>query len=615
MIHKMYALYDLFGVDFVESMNNQYGLVNDDEEHIVIVQNIELKNNIASLGRIEMLQYNKQMNLRNFFYKKAPGQRKSPFPTIVVTLDSLSHESNGKNEFESKFSRKISAILSGNCKINKELKPILNLHQNEISIISDTLKETISIKPKDKYLYTIKINGFYTGESEYYNGIKKNSIENLYSGYYHLSESKEIQGKDFTCSICRSNSKTAWGYVSTFNFYTSKTDHQPIAGGFMKERAHYNYPVCPECAEKLYKMKPLIENYFNYRFCGLNYFLIPEFISVSLNKNYIKDILELFVTDNREETKIGKLSLGKNRSIVEDDTEDIFESLSESKNIANYTMLFYQQNNQEFKILSTLEGIFPSQFEKIFTTKDIVESYEVFHKLKGLKKDAIDNHKFTFNGIVKAFFPINSKMEGDFTKAFLEISRAIFMQSTIEYNYILDRIVKVIRKQFINEQYWSIYTLKGLMLLHFLIELGSINKEKPKFKEVNLNKKYCDFFTEHSSVFGTNSAKAVFLIGVLCQFLLNIQQRERSCTPFRKKLNSLKLNPELITKLYPQIIEKLEQYDSNYYKELETDISSLLITESLDVLNNNEISFYFVLGMTLSKKLKIDKNEKGDNND
>lgn len=67
----------------------------------------------------------------------------------------------------------------------------------------------------------------------------------------------------------------------------------------------------------------------------------------------------------------------------------------------------------------------------------------------------------------------------------------------------------------------------------------------------------------------------------------------------------MKLNKDLIVKLYPEILNKLQEYDKNYYADLEETISGLMVeTDDLGGLSNNEISFIFVLGMTLSKIFK-----------
>ena len=123
-----------------------------------------------------------------------------------------------------------------------------------------------------------------------------------------------------------------------------------------------------------------------------------------------------------------------------------------------------------------------------------------------------------------------------------------------------------------------------------------------------LGNQYEDFFVKHPEFFYSNTIKAVFLTGILCQKLLNIQYRDRKAIPFRSRLNSLKLSEKLIRRLLVEIQDKLEQYNKNYYKDLETVIAWYLLDSQFE-LTNNEISFYFVMGMNLSNEFKFKKEE------
>lgn len=122
------------------------------------------------------------------------------------------------------------------------------------------------------------------------------------------------------------------------------------------------------------------------------------------------------------------------------------------------------------------------------------------------------------------------------------------------------------------------------------------------------------FFDNFKEFFSTDVHRSIFLIGVLTQFLLNIQKSPevRNATPFRSKLKGLKMDGRDITTLFPEIIEKLEQYNANYYISLERLISKYLISAG-DFQRWNlpidEMNYIFVLGMSLSKYFKIKSEE------
>jgi CRISPR-associated protein Csh1 len=86
---------------------------------------------------------------------------------------------------------------------------------------------------------------------------------------------------------------------------------------------------------------------------------------------------------------------------------------------------------------------------------------------------------------------------------------------------------------------------------------------------------------------------------------MDIQYRERKATPFRVKLQGLKLDQKQVQSLLPEIQNKLEEYDKNYYRDLESLASNYFVKAGGRwKLLRDEIGFYFVLGMNLSPNLK-----------
>jgi CRISPR-associated protein Csh1 len=116
------------------------------------------------------------------------------------------------------------------------------------------------------------------------------------------------------------------------------------------------------------------------------------------------------------------------------------------------------------------------------------------------------------------------------------------------------------------------------------------------------------FFEKHKDFFDSDAKKAIFLEGVLCQKLLNIQWRDKGATPFRTRLQGLKMDERLVKRLLPEIQNKLEEYGKNYFQQLESIISEYMVRAGSDwKMNMDEISFYFVLGMNLTGLFKAQK--------
>ncbi len=124
------------------------------------------------------------------------------------------------------------------------------------------------------------------------------------------------------------------------------------------------------------------------------------------------------------------------------------------------------------------------------------------------------------------------------------------------------------------------------------------------------------FFEQFADFFDSDAKRAIFLEGALTQFLLKIQYQERKATPFRVKLKGLNLNEKEIKTLLPEIQNKLEEYRKNYYRILESIISEYFVSSGNGwKLTNDEISFYFMLGMNLSYKFKSKKEENKNGNE
>jgi CRISPR-associated protein Csh1 len=77
---------------------------------------------------------------------------------------------------------------------------------------------------------------------------------------------------------------------------------------------------------------------------------------------------------------------------------------------------------------------------------------------------------------------------------------------------------------------------------------------------------------------------------------------DKKATPFRTKLHGLKMNETLIKRLLPEIQNKLEEYGKNYYRDLESIIAHYFVLAGVNWKEvDDELSFYFVLGMDMQK--------------
>lgn len=422
---------------------------------------------------------------------------------------------------------------------------------------------------------------------------------------YNKSERNSIS-KNNTCYICSKKQKKIYGYVGTFSFYTLDKPGF-TTGGFNRGEAWKNYPVCSNCARTLDLGKKYLEKNLSSRFCGINYFIIPKTV-LSADKER-EEMFELL--KSLEEKK--KLSLQKdNQNSLSRAQDDLFQIMTEFNNYVNFNLMFYEEINSAFRILLYVEDVLPSYMQKIFAVKSEVDKDNIFQKLKS--KEGEFALTFTFNTI-SDFFYINQRNKQNFTKSFLEITNNIFTGKRVSYELLINRFIAHLRDKFVNNQSYWLDNLKALQILKFLDKLDLLNQDREEKNfmptvDSEYKKDIVNFLEEHNDVLNNNSKKLVFLEGVLAQKLLNIQSNERDgANPFRARLNGLKLNEKLVRRLYTEIINKLEEYDKNYYKQLEQLIADYILESNLSTISNSEISFYFVTGMNQANKFNFKNSE------
>jgi CRISPR-associated protein Csh1 len=444
-----------------------------------------------------------------------------------------------------------------------------------------------------------------------YSAFKKILIANGLSVFYS-KYNKEARSPEQLCSVCRSIVPEVYGFASTYNFYTVDKPGM-VAGGFDQSKAWKDYPVCKNCALVLENGKKYLDESAQFKFYGFSYYVIPKPVLSTL----ISEIYEKMAEYHKEGFTL-KIS-GKYRNLLDETQEEILECLSEGENSFLVNILIFERSNNEFKILSYIEDIFPSRLRQLFVAKDSVDEHNIIHSCevtifqdgKAVKKPNLD---FSFNNF-RYFFNKQEKKDA----YFLDIVQRIFTGRGVSYPFLMWAISTKIRDQF-NQGYMTKEAcMRGLSALIYLNKLGllidysegnSMNREPSSvFYSVAPREAATiaeQIFTEFTPFFNQEAKKAIFLEGVLAQLLLDIQYRERDkATPFRVKLQGLKLDQRTIQKLLPMIQNKLEEYGKNYYRDLERLISEYMLAAGDKWnLSKDEISYYFVLGMNLAPHFK-----------
>lgn len=615
---------------------------NEDSEDLIrdFIQNPNEKGNISKVFEIILKQQEKnfvcekvnvsefsETKLMKYLYRHGSSRGSDVTPTSKFAGDM-------EKTFKNKIHKCIADIEKEKTSIgltSDEQKIITQINKSlsasEKDIIINLQKQLEDIDQKEGSILTLVFSGNegkqYIGDMELFRKILQNKTKEKYYKQY----GKESLGQDQICSVCHKNQKEVYGFVNTYNFYTVDKPGF-VSGGFKQQDAWKNYPVCYTCAVNLEQGKKYLTENLNFSFYGFNYLLIPKFITGRLIEESMEILEDAFEQRASEVLKSGFEK--KFRYRLTSAENEIFDLISEQEDYISFDFLFYAEKQAAFNILLHIEDVLPSQLKQLFQIKTHIDQIDIFSRVKTDKND--EGKRLVFNfGILRDFFPLISKKR-TYDKNFLELAGKILSHKPIDYNFVMQAIVRKIRPVFINNKSTEILCLKGYMLLNFLAELGILSKGGVKMdikiiddlkesfssEDKTYSEKIERFFSAHGGFFDCASKKVCFLTGILVRYLINIQKRPPvkggkplSKAPFEKKLQGLRLNEQLIKKLSFEAQNKLEQYKENYYIKLENIIAQYFVIADLKwALTNDEISFYFTTGMNLSDLFKTKKEEK-----
>ncbi|WP_185155561.1 TIGR02556 family CRISPR-associated protein [Rudanella paleaurantiibacter] len=444
----------------------------------------------------------------------------------------------------------------------------------------------------------------------------------LLSGTSGKSEKYGVtsQGKDQFCSVCLEKKPLLHGFASPFKYAT--VDKPGMVSGFFDQRGNWkNYPICSDCSlEFEYGQKYVAQKLKKY-FYGSSYFAIPKTV-LSSDTNGLEKALKLITGLEFQ------LSEAEKEKRIED---RIMQEIGKADNYFTLNLLFFEENptTKAIKIKLLLEEILPSRFRKLFSEAPAkVNPNPLYKAAYRIKKEP---HHLTFSfGLFKQFY------EDDF----YGIVNDVFVGRPINRQTLYNRFMAQIRANYNKAQTSEGYVepagltiLKAHLLLNYLTYLSLITTSQTitmqideQTDEAQVEAKYGRAFDEtlfrqfvnNNPNFLDSSYKVgIFAVGVLVRLLLNIQQRELGGTPFEKKLKGYNLNPETLKTVYLETMAKLAQY-RDYGKRYET--LSHIISEhftlnshKLPTLSNNELSFYFVAGLEMAHRFRIEKPETNEN--
>ncbi len=585
--------------EFIENIGVPY-------KHVFKVKfNIDDPDSV-SYCNIDYEEYDKNKKSR-YFYKANKGNGVNYTPTAKIT--------DIETTFRVKVLKSVRVFLDKNKdNFSEKDKILLNKINDAIQNNKDKILGDLISFVKDMDLSVVKKSGtemavrdggvitltFMKDNIELYVGdldaFKQTLLKNAYCGYYS-KYNVESKSDEKQCYLCHKTT-TVLGFVDTYKFYTVHKKGM-VTGGFEQKKAWKNYPVCLDCAIVLERGREYIKKYLNFdKFCGFTYLIIPQLVYPD------EDILQQLL---KRMNNYADFSLKQTNSArIETTEERILKELSREGNIVNFNFIFYKVVNSAFNILLRIEEIAPTRLNYLIEAKYNIDKRKVdIFKEIPTKNGAI---KFDFSfKFIRNFFG-NSKIEGNYDKDFLLILSNIFTGREISLEFLLNRMMSKIRKDFLNGEEFSfnVDALKAYKIILYIKEIKLL--KGGMFKMNTKNGQYEEFFSENG-IFDHDTKKALFLEGVLAGKLLNIQFSDKQAKPFQSRLNGLKIDERVAKRLLPEIINKLEEYKKNYYRKMEESIGLYFINSDFAKFSINELSFYFTLGLTLTGQFNKEEKE------
>jgi CRISPR-associated protein Csh1 len=574
----------------------------------VIFVEFELDNNDLTWIDVNIGDFSPS-DATKYLYKKGSSRGTNITPSALITKTPTgTFDLKFIKWFQNEKSNDFVDLIYNELESNKEdiLKKIEDIYSEIDTANKKNVLLTLSIKENGQRKF---LNDF----SIFKDHLKKVAGEK----YYKRSSGPEMKGMG-QCLLCDHN-KEVMGLVANQSGLTFSTVDKPGNIQDLNESNQWKMvPICFECALDLEAGYKFIDKYLSFSEFGLQYYAIPRFL---FKKDDVVNELFDYYLDTSESKSYYNTIVKREDEIIED-----VETLD---NLLEFKFFFYEKNNSAFNILGNVESVVPSWIRKLFEGQKYINKNPLFKedfvKIIFNKKDSdktgdfleLVNSSRKFNnvttknwafGFLRDFFPVSR--ETNYTKFYIDLVSSIFSGKKINFDFILSYAMKKIRTYFRqdSEYFVKIFSLEFLMLFRFLKELDLLISygdvmENENVKE-SFEKNNEELMNEYLNELDSPSKKASFLLGILTRKLLGIQYKELGSTPFTNKLWGLSLDEKKIRKLYPMVINKLNEYKIAY-TDLAEDISlNLFESEKNWNLTRDETSYYFVLGYTLYRLYK-----------
>jgi CRISPR-associated Csh1 family protein len=417
---------------------------------------------------------------------------------------------------------------------------------------------------------------------------------------------KDEAAEQLTCSVCNRKEFIQTFVEKPLPFYVA--DKPMFFPDANPKQSRKGFPLCDKCYLETQKGIRFIEDKLNYSISSIqsnkseiNFWLIPHLNDYELIRQFKND-------------------LDKNKNLYLNSLKDLCSTLrtiakhdhherATTESFLRFSALFYTFDSHALvRVINYIQGIYPSQLQKIFEVKDKIDQTYPFQIISKRYKQG---NFFVGFPILVLFYKDTSPQ---WQSQIISMLEKIFTGQQIPVDEVIRNINIKIRElslaSFDLKSLSQTVTL-GLMLLEFLINLNGIERDErlsqnpaSTIREVEDIQKFID---SHTNILSDDTTRAIFATGICVGILLEVQQQlYDKAAPFWNRLNRLNLDLERVKELFPEVKSKLSMYHEKGY---DTIINYLSVNEISKInwsstISKENINFIFTVGLSYGYMLK-----------
>ncbi|MCZ7384747.1 MAG: TIGR02556 family CRISPR-associated protein [Candidatus Methanoperedens sp.] len=473
---------------------------------------------------------------------------------------------------------------------------LLKIYKDKRKKFIEDLLDSKSLTTDSVSIYSVKLNNDLLIKREEYRAMLFDEKIDCLFDINNKNYKKNLL-KAGRCSLCDKTNIQTTSNTTNLNFKFYMTDKIGFSSNF-DGKFTKNFNICKECYMDLMTGERFIENNMKTYIGGLNLYIIPTLLFKNANLDFVK--LSGYIKH------INNVVTNLNSFSDLDNQLNQFKEFRDEKNnfIINY--LFYRKGKSDFKILRLIKDVPPSRLNTINNME--LEINQLVTK----SYNDIKTFKIDLNGI---YYTIPISANDVAYSKFLEILDAIFSDRKIDYSFLIDQFVEIIRIIHFGRNGYNIspkinlkssLEFKTIQLNFALLFFNKLNLLRGlKMNESKGNIAVPEEITKFWNDIGTydDPRKALFLLGYIVGNVGNRQYLSGHKTkPILNKINFQGMNIQTIIHLTNDIFEKLTQYKILGYNEtIFHQYKRLVDTYSSNwPLNNQENVFYILSGYSFS---------------